>query len=55
MGDFITIMMSNTAHLILAIFGVKATTNMIHGYVLAECCAGCFLKAFFFFLDQATG
>lgn len=30
MSEFITTMMSNTAHLILAIFGVNATTNMIH-------------------------
>lgn len=28
MSGFITIMMSNTAHLILAIFGVTATTNI---------------------------
>jgi len=47
MGDFITITMSNTTDIILAIFGVKATTNIIHGYVLAECCAECFLRAFF--------
>lgn len=48
MGDFITIMMSNTTDIIFAIFGVKAT-NIIHGYVIAECCAECFLTAFFFF------
>lgn len=28
-------------------FGVKATANMIHGFVLAECRAECFLRAFF--------
>lgn len=47
--------MSNTTDIILAIFGVKATTNMIPGYVLAECRAECFLRAFLFcfvFLDE---
>ncbi len=48
MGDFITIMMSNTTDIILAIFGVKATTNIIHGYVLAECSAECFVRGFCF-------